>query len=49
MRWWQRRWRRSQTIKAKPRRRGWGMFLFGFMLGAAALFGVALYASLRNL
>ncbi|MBI5318004.1 hypothetical protein [Bradyrhizobium sp.] len=33
--------------KAKPRR-GWGMFLLGFLLGAAALFGVALYASLRN-
>jgi len=37
------------TIEVKPRRRGWGMFLFGFMLGAAALFGLALYASLRNL
>jgi hypothetical protein len=33
----------------KPRRRGWGMFLLGFILGAAALFGLALYASLRNL
>src|SRR6186997_2018502 len=32
------------TIEVKPRRRGWGMFLFGFMLGAAALFGLALYA-----
>ena len=33
----------------KPRRRGWGMFLLGFVLGVAALFGLALYASLRNL
>jgi hypothetical protein len=34
---------------AKPRRRGFGMFVLGFILGAAALFGFALYASLRNL
>lgn len=34
--------------KPKPRRRGWGMFLLGFILGAAALFGLALYASLKN-
>ncbi len=33
----------------KPRRRGWGMFLLGFALGAVALFGLALYASLRGL
>ena len=33
----------------KPRRRSWGMFLLGFILGVAALFGLALYASLRNL
>ncbi len=33
----------------KPRRRGWGMFLLGFILGAVALFGLALYASLKNL
>ena len=33
----------------KPRRRGWGMFLLGFVLGVAALFGLALYASLKNL
>jgi hypothetical protein len=36
-------------VKAKPRRRGWGMFVLGFILGAAALFAFALYASLRNL
>jgi hypothetical protein len=36
--------------KPKPRRRGgWGMFLLGFILGAAALFGLAIYASLKNL
>jgi hypothetical protein len=34
--------------KPKPRR-GWGMFLLGFILGAVALFGLALYASLKNL
>jgi hypothetical protein len=33
----------------KPRRRGWGMFFLGFVLGVIALFGLALYASLRNL
>ena len=37
------------TIEVKPRRRGWGMFLFGVIVGAAALFGFALYASLSNL
>ena len=37
-------------VEAKPRRRrGFGMFVLGFILGAAALFGFALYASLRNL
>jgi hypothetical protein len=35
--------------EAKPRRRGWGMFVLGFVLGAAALFAFALYAALRNL
>jgi hypothetical protein len=33
--------------KPKPRRR-WGMFLLGVLFGAAALFGLALYASLKN-
>src|SRR5215203_73639 len=33
-----------------PKRRGgFGMFVLGFLLGAAALFGLALFASLRNL
>jgi hypothetical protein len=35
--------------KPKPRRRGWGMFLLGFVLGVIALFGFALYASLHDL
>jgi len=35
--------------KPKPRRRGWGMFLLGFILGVIALFGLAFYMSLRNL
>ena len=33
----------------RPRRRGWGMFLLGFVLGVIALFALAVYASLRNL
>jgi hypothetical protein len=34
----------------KPRRRGgFGIFVLGFILGALALFGLALFASLRNL
>src|ERR1043165_7371777 len=33
----------------KPRRRGWGMFILGFVLGVIALFGFALYASLHDL
>src|SRR5437870_3618935 len=37
------------VVEKKPRRRGFGMFVLGFLLGAAALFGVALFASLRNL
>ena len=37
------------AVPAKPRRRGFGMFVLGFLLGAAALFALALYASLQNL
>jgi hypothetical protein len=33
----------------KPRRSGFWTFVLGFMLGAAALFALALFASLRNL
>jgi hypothetical protein len=36
-------------VEEQPRRRGWGMFLLGFVLGVAALFGLALFASLSNL
>jgi len=32
----------------KPRRGGFWMFVLGLLLGALALFGLALYASLRN-
>jgi hypothetical protein len=37
------------VVEKKPRRRGFGMFVLGFMLGAVALFGLALYAALRGL
>jgi hypothetical protein len=38
------------AVVEKPRRRGgFGMFVFGFIVGALALFGLALFASLRNL
>ena len=37
------------AVEKKPRRRGFGMFVLGFLLGAVALFGLALYASLKNL
>jgi hypothetical protein len=33
----------------KPRRSGFWTFVLGFLVGAAALFGLALFASLRNL
>ena len=36
------------AVEKKPRRRGLGMFVLGFLLGAVALFGLALYASLKN-
>ncbi len=36
------------VAEKKPSRRGLGMFVLGFALGAAALFGLALYASLNN-
>jgi hypothetical protein len=37
------------AVEKKPRRRGFGMFVLGFLLGAVALFGLALYASLKNI
>ena len=36
------------AVEKKPRHRGFGTFVLGFVLGAVALFGLALYASLRN-
>ena len=36
------------AVEKKPRRRGFGAFVLGFVLGAVALFGLALYASLEN-
>ena len=37
------------AVEKKPRRRGFGAFVLGFLLGAVALFGLALYASLKHL
>jgi hypothetical protein len=37
------------VAEKKPRRRGFGAFVLGFVLGAVALFGVAVYAALRGL
>ncbi len=37
------------AAQKKPRRRGFWLFVLGFLLGAAALFALALYASLKNL
>ena len=37
------------VVEKKPRRRGFGAFVLGFVLGAVALFGLALYAALRGL
>jgi hypothetical protein len=37
------------VVAPKPRRSGFWTFVLGFLLGAAALFGLALFASLRNL
>src|SRR6476661_1356541 len=36
------------VAEKKPSRRGFGAFVLGFVLGAVALFGLALYASLKN-
>jgi hypothetical protein len=37
------------AVEKKPRRRGFWMFVLGFLLGAAALFAFALYAAMRGL
>jgi hypothetical protein len=39
----------SPAAVEKPRRGGFWTFVLGFILGAVALFGLALFASLRNL
>src|ERR1700731_2437452 len=39
----------APVVIAKRRRSGFWTFLLGFILGALALFGLALFASLRNL
>jgi hypothetical protein len=38
------------VVEQKPRRRGrFGVFVLGFLVGVLALFGLALFASLKNL
>jgi hypothetical protein len=37
------------VVEPKPRRRGFGMFVVGFLFGVLALFALALFASLKNL
>ena len=37
------------VVVEKPRRSGFWMFVLGFVVGAVALFGLALFATLRNL
>jgi hypothetical protein len=39
----------NPPVVEKPRRGGFWTFALGFILGAVALFGLALFASLRNL
>jgi hypothetical protein len=39
----------APVVIEKPRRSGFWTFALGFVLGALALFGVALFATLRNL
>src|SRR4051794_21221401 len=39
----------APAVAEKPRRSGFGPFVLGLVIGAAALFGAALLASLRNL
>jgi hypothetical protein len=37
------------VVERKPRRRGFGTFVLGFVVGVLALFALALFASLKNL
>jgi hypothetical protein len=39
----------APVVAEKPRRSGFWTFAFGFILGAIALFGLALFATLRDL
>jgi hypothetical protein len=39
----------APVVIEKPRRSGFWIFVLGFIVGAAALFGLALFATLRNL
>jgi hypothetical protein len=39
----------APVIVEKPRRHGFWIFALGFIVGALALFGLALFATLRNL
>ncbi len=39
----------ESVVEQKPRRRGFGTFVLGFLLGVLALFGLAMFASLKNL
>jgi hypothetical protein len=39
----------APVVTEKPRRGGFWVFALGFVLGALALFGLALFATLRNL
>jgi hypothetical protein len=39
----------AAVVIEKPRRSGFWTFVLGFIVGAAALFGLALFATLRNL
>jgi hypothetical protein len=39
----------APVVIAKPRRGGFWIFVLGFVVGAVALFGLALFAALRNM
>jgi hypothetical protein len=39
----------APVVADKPRRSGFWVFVLGFVIGAAALFGLALFSSLRGL
>jgi hypothetical protein len=39
----------APVVIEKPRRGGFWIFVLGFIVGALALFGLALFATVRNL